>query len=196
MTLSEDGPIDAWQADPAEPFRIPVDALRARVGRLARRTRVRNSGGYATIAVVLAGALWWLTRIDDPLATAGALLTVAGAVTIAAQLRATRSGGPIAGRTAALGRTPSVEFHRAELERQRDFHRGSQLWIRLGVFAPGPLLFFAGFARAYPHLAGTIGWEALAFVLLLVAGVPLNAWYARDYQRQIDQLDHLQRDHS
>lgn len=196
MTRREEGPIEAWQADPTEPFRIPVDALRARVNRLARRTRVRNYGGYATSAVVLAGALWWMTLIADPFATAGALLTMAGALTIAAQLRATRSGGPIAGRTAALGRTPSIEFHRAELERQRDFHRGSQLWIRLGVFASGALLFFVGFARANPHLAGTIGWEALAVVLMLAAAVPLNAWYARDYQRQIDQLDHLQRDHS
>ena len=196
MTRSEEGPIDAWLADPTEPFRIPVEALRARVDRLARRNRMRNYGGYATSAAVLAGALWWMTRIADPLATAGALLTMAGAVTIAAQLRATRSGGPIAGRIAALGRTPSVEFHRAELERQRDFHRGSQLWIRLGVFAPGPLLFFAGFVRAYPHLAGTIGWEALAFVLLLAAAVPLNARAARGYQRQIDELDNFQRGHS
>ena len=100
------------------------------------------------------------------------------------------------GDAAALGRTGSFDFHRAELERQLDFHRGSQLWIRLGVFAPGPLLFFVGFARANPYLAGTIGWEALAFVLMLALAVPLNAWSARDYQRQIDELDHLRKDQS
>ena len=100
------------------------------------------------------------------------------------------------GDAATLGRTGSFDFHRAELGRQLDFHRGPQLWIRLGIFAPGALLFFVGFARAQPHLAGTIGWEALAVALMLAAAVPLNAWYARDYQRQIDQLDHLQRDHS
>jgi hypothetical protein len=188
--------IDAWQADRAEPFTMPIDALRARVDRLARRTRVRNYGGYTTTAIVVAGALWWMTRIADPFATAGALLTMAGALTIAAQLRATRSGGPMGGDAAALGRTGSFDFHRAELERQLDFHRGPQLWIRLGVFAPGALLFFVGFARAQPHLARTIGWEALACVLMLAAAVPLNAWYARDYQRQIDELDHLRKGQS
>jgi len=193
---SEKGAIDAWQAAPAEPFTMPIDALRARVDRLARRTRVRNYGGYTTTAIVVAGALWWMTRIADPFATAGALLTMAGALTIAAQLRATRSGGPMGGDAAALGRTGSFDFHRAELERQLDFHRGPQLWIRLGVFGPGALLFFAGFARAQPHLARTIGWEALACVLMLAAAVPLNAWYARDYQRQIDELDHLRKDQS
>jgi hypothetical protein len=193
---SEKGAIDAWQADPAEPFTMPIDALRARVDRLARKTRVRNYGGYANCAIVVAVALWGITRIADPLATAGALLIMAGALTIAAQLRATRSGGPMGGDAAALGRTGSFDFHRAELERQRDFHRGAQLWIRLGIFAPGALLFFAGFARAQPHLARTIGWEALACVLMLIAAVPFNAWYARDYQRQIDELDHLRKDQS
>jgi hypothetical protein len=194
MTRREEEPIDAWQADATEPFRMPVEVLRARVDRLARRTRVRNYGGYAACAIVVAGALWWITLIADPFATAGALLTMAGALTIAAQLRATRSGGP--GDAAALGRTGSFDFHRAELERQRDFHRGAQLWIRLGVFASGALLFFVGFARANPHLAGTIGWEALAVVLMLAVAVPLNAWYARDYQRQIDEIDHLRKDQS
>ena len=196
MTRREEEPIDAWQTDATEPFGMPVELLRAKADRLARQTRVRNYGGYATTAVVLAGSLWWLIRVADPLATVGALLTMAGALTIAAQLRATRSGGSSAGRAAVLGRTASFEFHRAALERQRDFHRGAQLWIRLGVFAPGPLLFFAGFVRAYPHLAGTIGWEALAFVLLLAAAVPLNARAARGYQRQIDELDNFQRGHS
>ena len=196
MTWSEKRAIDAWQADPAEPFRMPVEALRTRVDKLARTTRVRNYGGYATSAVVLAGALWWVTRIGDPFATAGALLTMAGALTIAAQLRATRSRRPTGGGPAALGRTASFDFHRAELERQRDFHRGSRLWMRLGLFAPGPLLFFAGFARAHPHLAGTIAWEALAFVLMLAAAVPLNARIARGYQRQIAELDTLQKGHS
>jgi hypothetical protein len=196
MTRSPEEPIDAWQADVTELSRMPVEMLRARAARLARRTRVRNYGGYATSAIVVTGALWWMTRIADPFATVGALLIMAGALTMAAQLRATRPEGWTAGRAAALGRTASFDFHRADLERQRDFHRGAQLWIRLGVFAPGALLFFAGFARAYPHLAETIGWEALASVLLLGAAVPLNAWYARDYQRQIDALDHLRKDQS
>ena len=193
---SEKGAIDAWQADPAEPFTMPIDALRARVDRLARRTRVRNYGGYANCAIVVAFALWWITLIADPFATAGALLIMAGALTLAVQLRATRSGGPMGGDAAALGRTGSFDFHRAELERQLDFHRGAQLWIRLGVLALGALLFFLGFARAQPHLARTIGWEALACVLMLAAAVPINAWYARDYRRQIDELDHLRKDQS
>ena len=32
--------------------------------------------------------------------------------------------------------------------------------------------------------------------IMLAAAVPLNAWYARDYQRQIDELDHLRKGQS
>jgi hypothetical protein len=35
-----------------------------------------------------------------------------------------------------------VPFYRAELARQRDFHRGSWFWSRLVLFAPGPLVFW------------------------------------------------------
>src|SRR5688572_4039500 len=93
MTRREEAPIDAWQADTVEASRMPVEELRARAERLARTTRVRNYGGYATIAVVLAGAVWWLIQVADPLATVGALLTMAGVLAIAAQLRDHRLGG-------------------------------------------------------------------------------------------------------
>ncbi len=190
-------PRDIWQAHPADAFRISAGELQARVERLRRRTRRRNSIGLVVSGIVLAGCVWWLVQIADPLARVGAMLTMVGVGVMAFQLRASQGGERAAARrTALMGGTASADFYRGELERQRDFHRGRRFWTRLLLFAPGPVVFFAGFARAHPEVAGTIRLEALAFLLLVIAAVPLNLRLARGYQRQLDELDRLQKEPS
>jgi hypothetical protein len=181
---------DIWQADGSAAGRPTADEVRTRVEQLTRATRRRNFGAFAVSAVVLACCVWWFLWLDDPLARIGSILIVVGVGTIVFQVRANQ----ISERTAVLrasrmGETTSVDFLRADLERQRDFHRGRQLWTRLLLFAPGALVFFAGFARAHPEVAGTIRLVACAAVILLLAAVPVNLWLAHGYQRQIDQLN-------
>jgi hypothetical protein len=185
---------DAWQTQVIGAPCPSSDELRARVERLSRATQRRNIGAIATCAIVFAGCIWWFMQIDQPLARIGALLTVVGVGTIVFQVRANQSGerGAIK-RAASMGGIASIAFHREEVERQRDFHRGRRLWTRLALFAPGPLVFFAGFAQAHAEVAGTIKLEALAFVLLLIAAVPVNLGRARGFQRQLDALDRLQK---
>jgi hypothetical protein len=192
------GPTDPrglWQTDTTAPLHLSAEELRARSERLARTTRRRNLGGLACCAIVFAGCIWWLVQVADPLARIGALLTVVGIGTLAFQLRSDQGSEQAAVRRATMmGGSASVDFHRGELERQRDFHSGRRLWTRLLMFAPGPLLFFAGFARAHPEVGGTIRLEALAFALFLLAAVPLNLRLARTYQRRLDELDRLQKE--
>lgn len=87
-----------------------------------------------------------------------------------------------------------ASFYRAELERQRDFHRGWWFWSRTLIFMPGPVIFFIGLAQTYPKRA-TFVWLELAAALILAAiAVPLNFRLARKYQRRIDALDAWQKD--
>ena len=62
------------------------------------------------------------------------------------------------------------------------------------LFIPGPMVFFAGFMKAHPEVATMIRFEAITFLLLVIAAVPLNRWMAGKYQRQIDELDRLQKE--
>jgi hypothetical protein len=183
-------PRSLWQADGSGAGRPSTEELRARVQQLARITRRRNYGALIVCAIVLAVCVWWFLWIDDPIARIGSILTAAGIATIVFQVRANqRSEQAAARRASRMGETASVEFYRADLERQRDFHRGPWLWTRLLLLVPGPQMFFVGFARAHPEVAATIRLEAIAAAMLLVAAVPVNLWLANGYQRQIDQLN-------
>ena len=85
-----------------------------------------------------------------------------------------------------------MEHLRTELARQRDFHRGARFWSRMLLLVSGGLIFFAGFAQAHPEVIRIIRFETLSLVVFAVASIPLNAWMARRYQKQIDALARLQ----
>jgi hypothetical protein len=185
-----DDPRSLWQADGSGAGRLPAAELRTRIERLARITRRRNYGALIVCAIVLAVCVWWFLWIDNPIARIGSILTAIGIATIVFQVRANQLGEQMEARRASrMGETASVDFHRAELERQRDFHWGPWLWTRLLLLVPGPQMFFIGFARAHPEVAATIRLEAIAAAVFLVAAVPVNLWLANGYQRQIDQLN-------
>ncbi len=189
MSIEEDRLRSAWQeGDGAKA--ISARELRQRIERLARRTRVRNVGGFAACALVLLSCVWWLTLVSDTVARTGAIMTVIGTSVLLWQLFIVRHGEHAATRRlAALGGMPTQAFHRAELERQRDFHRGWRLWFRMLALTPGPLVFMAGFARVNPRAAHMLTWEAAVVLVLAAIAIPLNLTLARRYQRQLQELD-------
>jgi hypothetical protein len=79
------------------------------------------------------------------LARVGSVLSVVGAAYIFVRicLRPART-------VPDLGETESIRFYRAELEPQRNFHRGAWLWSRVVLFVTGPMIFLLGFAQGYP----------------------------------------------
>ncbi|MGA9885697.1 MAG: hypothetical protein WBQ34_18420 [Candidatus Acidiferrales bacterium] len=79
--------------------------------------------------------------------------------------------------------------YRAELARQRDFHRGAWLWSRLSSVVPGYILFCIGSAIASPPFARVMIATCALFFLAVLAAVPLNLQKARNYQKDIDRLD-------
>jgi hypothetical protein len=113
-------------------------------------------------------------------------LTVAGVLYIGIQLYAGRAAQQPLDNASAIG------AYRIELERQRDFHRGSWFWSRQLLFFPGPVLFCVGEAMAQPESARAFLAILAAFAFLWLRAVPLNLNQARKYQRRLYELDALQ----
>jgi hypothetical protein len=187
---------DLWQSQSTGTFQMSTAEIQARIEKLATTARVRNRGGILVTSFVILNFIWWLTFIDTTLSRVGAVMTIAGVVYMLYQVLAHRNGERAASQRAAESGTSSIDFHRAQLARQRDFHRGRTLALRLLFFAPGPLVFFAGMARERAKLAWMFEVEGITFAILLIIAIPLNLSLARKYQRRLDELDALQKEQS
>jgi hypothetical protein len=184
-----------WQGQSTEGITMTPQEIRNRIERLATKARRKRYGGYAVCLLVVIGCIWWLTLFDDRLQQIGSIMTIGGVAFMAWQIRANLripSWAPEA--AASLGKTSAVDFHRSQLARQRDFHRGRRFWLRMILFVPGPVVFLIGFAEAHPEVGRTIRIEAAVFAFLVIAAIPLNLRMAGRYQRQIDELEGFQGD--
>jgi hypothetical protein len=177
-----------WQELGTNPVRISLDELQREAGKLKQGLRKRSFIGLTAALVVIAAFSAFFFVFPNKLQRIGSAFTVLGAAYIVLQLRMRRAEF-----VPNAGETECVRFYRAELERQRDFHRGRWFWSRLVIFFPGPLIFLVGFAQAHPELATFIWLELATFLILAIIAVPLNLRLARRYQHRIDALDALQK---
>ena len=187
----------AWQADDNGAVRVSAVDLRSRIDGVSRKASRRTIGGLVVCALVLVswGYVWWLAPVASGLARGGILIVCVGLAVIAFDLLTHRDVGETAWRAMAQrGDSPSIVFHRWQLERQRDFHRGWRLWNRLLLLTIGGAMFFVGFAGEHPEVARTLHLLLVAHVLLAAAAIPVNARLARQYQAQLDELDNLRKD--
>jgi hypothetical protein len=174
-----------WQAQPAPAKQFSPEEIREKAARFQRTIRFRNLREYVAavfVVVVFSGFAWtantWLSRI-------GPALIVLGTLYIGFQLY-TRAAPGNAGVTESC-----IDFHRRELERQRDLLRTVWRWY-LGPLVPGLFLMLldrlieawagGGFAPA-----AAVG-SAVIVVLVFVGIWWLNAVGARKLQREIDAL--------
>jgi hypothetical protein len=154
---------------------------------LTNKIRRRTRGGYVAtlIQIIVFGS--FIFDYPNPIQRTGAALVVAVMGYIAYQIHAARPANKLAeGDTTAL-----LASFRKELERQRDFHRGARLWSRLALFVPGPILWCIGFSTAHPEIAHLNYWIAAFTILVIMLAAPLNLKEARNYQRQINELEAL-----
>ena len=170
-----------WRGQPREEPAIPIDDIRSKAERFARKTRRWN---IAT--VVLFGALiivegWQVWREPLLLERVGDSLTIAALIAVAFRLR----GYVISpGTSPGLAMTSSVEFYRQELTSQRDLARHP--WRYLILFVPGVALSLFGNALNRP---ATQNAAIAVFGVALFLGVAwLNSRTARTLQRDIDEL--------
>ncbi|HEV7428532.1 MAG TPA: hypothetical protein VGQ46_19420 [Thermoanaerobaculia bacterium] len=184
--MNNDDVVALWQAQNSGGFRMSSDDIRSRMALMNRKLRRRTFDGYLVCATLILFFGCWMIVGLNTLQMTGAVLTICGVGYLAWQIRDNRF------RALPVDASDTVEHFRCELARQRDFHRGLRFWLRLLVFVPGPLVFFAGFAQAHPEVAGIIRFQTITFAVLATAAIPLNLWIARRYQRQIDALARLQ----
>ena len=174
-----------WQQQPVERGSISLDELRQRARYLERRVGRRNRREYIASVVVLFmfGAIAW--KAPSPLARAGAVVTLAATAFIVFHLS---RYGTARTMPADLGLTGCLQFHRRELERQRDLLRGVWKWYLL-PFAPGLILMYLGPVLDHPERA----WRALVPVTVTVAFfvllAELNRRAAMKIQAAIDTLE-------
>jgi hypothetical protein len=89
---------------------------------------------------------------------------------------------------ADMGLTNCLQFHRGELERQRDLLQGVWKWY-LGPMIPGVILFYLGPVLAQPERASRALWPFAATVVFFVLIGELNRHVARKFQARIDALE-------
>ena len=184
---------DVWQNQNSESFRMSLDEIRKKNERLDSRIRRRNVIGLAIGFFEIVWFSIFVFIVPNLVRRIGYFLLALGCGYMVYQLLLNQLQKRAAViRAGEMGNTVSIEFYRAELERQRDFHRGSRFWSRLVMLALGPLVFF-GFAIAHPQ-SDRFLWLVVSalLLLLLIRAVPLNLRRARKYQAQINELNGLQ----
>lgn len=161
----------------------------SRTQALMKKIRKRTRGGYGACFVLIVGFGSFAFIFPNTLMRVGSGLTVAAALYMAYQLYERRNRKP----PSETRPSACTAFYRTELERQRDFHRGSWFWSRLIIMIPGYMLFLIGVAIASPESARFMAIIGVFFLGGCALAIPLNLRLSRKYQRQIDELDALLR---
>jgi len=171
---------------------MSLEEIRSRAGKFQRSIWWRNAREYVAFAIVVIAFGYYIKWIPNPVARAGSVLTIAGALYAAYQLHRRASSEDM---PTAAGFEPCLGFHRRGLERQRDALANVWSWY-LGPMIPGLSVFIAGTAIAAPIpiryrlLTAAISLAFIGVVFWLVA--QLNRAGARKLQIKIDELKALE----
>jgi Flp pilus assembly protein TadB len=184
---------NVWRKQHTEDTVMTLANIHERAQKFQTQVRRRNVREYIAVLVVVLvfGFYFWI--FPGWMMKTGSALSIVAALFVAWQLH--RRGAAQA-LTANSG-MPLVDFHRAELMRQRDLAKSVGVWY-LAPFVPGCVLLVLGRYFQF-HVPGrTLTWDhqiilMAAAVVALIFGIVwlLNAWGAERLQRRIDQLDNL-----
>ena len=173
-----------WQSQASEQPAISLEQIREKARYLERRVVRRNRREYvAAVFVVIAyGLILW--RAPSVSVRLGAALILAATAVVCYRLHVYGSAASL---ESNVGITSSLEFYRAQLERQRDLLQRVWLWFLL-PFVPGFVVGLIGYALAQPgHRTATIVYGVLALMLGIGLHV-LNRRAAVRLQRILDRL--------
>ena len=179
---------ELWQCQPVEGIKMPIEEIRKRATRFERRIWRRNLREYVAGGIAAGLFVWFFLQNHHTLFRVGCGLMIAGLAYMSYQLHRRASARSMPG---DLGAASALQFHRAELERQRDFISHIWRWY-LGPLVPGLAAFSLislTTARVHPILAVFIN---LFYVACLVLVWKLNAYAARCLQKRIDELNAAQ----
>ena len=182
---SHDGDLQAlWQSQSRAEATISLEEIRSRARRLERIVARRNLREYVAAAIV-APAFAWIMWIG-PSATirVGAALNIAAILFVVQQLYVRGSSTAL---PADLAFCSSLDFYRAQLERQRDLLRSVWSWALLPLM-PGFLVLQIGLALALPARTARFIVIGVVFLVLLAGLHALNRHVAARIQQRLDRL--------
>ncbi len=189
-----------WQNQQAEPIQISLAELHQKAQKLEQRVRWRNLGEYAASAIVIACFGFYIWKFPAPMVRLGCVLVIAGVLFVVYQLHKKGAAQAV---PAEMAFRTCLDFHRQQLERQRDLLRGVWTWYLL-PFVPGLAVFLFGLFRwtmKLPHAPAhsrviivTFALTAAACALVFFAIGKLNQWAARKLQREIDALNQMEKE--
>jgi len=182
---------EIWQCQPTEGIKMSADEIRNRALRFEKRIFWRNTREYAGALIAAAVFAVSFVRIDDIGMRAAFAVLIAGLGYVVYELHKRAAAIP----ASEMGAKPYLQFHRQELERQRDYLRHIWRWY-LGPLVPGMLALAAAsvrLAHARLHslsaLALLKGLGPLAVIFILFVLVwKINDWAANALQKEIDAL--------
>jgi len=187
-----------WQRQVNTSFTMEPIEIQKRFSRLRVKLRRRKHCLYFICFGASVFFAWWLIFTTPPIAVRiGFLLIILAMYFVAGQIWLdNRDRAKALENSGITGQTSCMDFYRAELVRQRDFHRGIWFWSRLLTLLPG-LLLIGGWSAIELH--GTKDGDAgvvilIATPILAVVGVWLNYRLSRKHQRQIDAIDAIKLD--
>lgn len=185
-----------WKSQETEEPPMALDEIRRKARRFQGGVRIRNLIEYLAGLIVVPSFALWAWRAPELPVKLGAAMVVVGSLFALWQLHL-RSG---ARRPPEASAVALMDFHRAELIRQRDALRTVPLWY-LAPFAPGMFTLLI-YRLLNPVEKATRSLEAdramsvmmIIIVVLLFAVVGLtNALAAHRLQAKLDELDRLGR---
>ena len=185
---NESDPRNLWQSQEGESVTMTLEEIRRRAARFESRIWWRNFREYAAGILVIVWIIASLHVLDGWDLLAPSLL-VAGVIYIMIQLR---RRGTARSFPADTNTRSSIEFHRLELERQRDALRTIWSWYLLPL-VPGVAAVFAVAAVKRGVNAPLIG-RIILVVLVFVSVWALNQWVARKLNRKIQELHAMESD--
>ena len=174
-----------WKDQPTEKVPMTVEDIRNRGRRLETRVGWRNLREYAGAAIVLVACVVFGWRENNvTVLTGGAFMVLATAYIVYHLHRF----GAVRSMPSDLGLKDCLDFHRAELVRQRDLYLGVWRWYLLPM-VPGWALIMIGRAIERPDRRLFALGSTMVFVILLVVLGRMNERVAERLQRRIDGLD-------
>lgn len=185
MTEPSHGDAQAlWQSQPDGDLVLSLDEIRWRARRLERIIVFRNAREYVAAAVVVPAfaVMMWVERSALVRISAGLVIAATVFVVYHLHRHGTTTRLPV-----DLGTKSAIEFHRAQLERQRDLLRSVWFWYVL-PFIPGLVGIQIGLALSRPAPTSRLVIQLAVIVVASAAVHLLNRWGARRLQGRIDQL--------
>jgi hypothetical protein len=180
-----------WRAAPEEIPTPDFEAIRKAAHRFQRRKALGNAIEYAAAAVVIVMFGWYLHVMPGLFVRLGLGLGIIWALFYIWQRRRLITTRPVPEDAAAC-----IDFHRRELERQRDVVRGAWRWTLAPSAVVIGLMLLGRWFEVQPP--GTPAWRLTLMVgmSLLYAATSLTLfalWFQHRADKLQDQIDELDR---